>query len=244
MPHPCRAVLVLGMLLVALTAAHARGAATSDPASTSPAPTPAVTAPAEPTPGAPPAEATPPPVSIDGFRSAHFGMTEAEVRKAIETDFKLSGSAVRPGDNPVERTHLLSVTVPDLVPDSGKAVIDYVLGYKSHSLIEVNVTWSTAADPAIKPTTLLHTGGTLQGYFQSEAFPAGQTAVNAMLANGSLLMFRGTDPAGHTVVLVLSGPVRQDPKDHKAQMTPAVLSLVYAIDPAHPDVFRLQKGTF
>ncbi|HET6233925.1 MAG TPA: hypothetical protein VFE41_03000 [Acetobacteraceae bacterium] len=236
MLHPCRPVLVLGMLLVALTAADTWAAATSDP-------TPAATAPADPTPGAPP-EATPPPVSIDGFRSAHFGMTEAEVRKAIETDFKLSGSAVRPGDNPVERTHLLSVTVPDLVPDSGKAVIDYVLGYKSHGLIEVNVTWSTAADTAIKPTTLLHTGGTLQGYFQSEAFPAGQTAVNAMLANGSLLMFRGTDPAGHTVVLVLSGPVRQDPKDHKAQMTPAVLSLVYAIDPAHPDVFRLQKGTF
>jgi hypothetical protein len=243
MPHPCRAALVLGMLLVPLNGAHARAAATSDPASTSPAPTSAATAPADPAPGAPP-EATPPPVSIDGFRSAHFGMTEAEVRKAIETDFKLTGSAVRPGDNPVERTHLLSVTVPDLVPDSGKAVIDYVLGYKSHSLIEVNVTWSTAADPAIKPTTLLHTGGTLQGYFQSEAFPAGQTAVNALLANGSLLMFRGTDPAGHTVVLVLSGPVRQDQKDHKAQMTPAVLSLVYAIDPAHPDVFRLQKGTF
>src|SRR5580693_1386206 len=111
--------LVGGLLLVAPAAALAQAAAPSDQAPVAP------------------------PVVIDGFRSAHFGMTEAEVRKAIETDFKLTGSAVRPGDNPVERTHLLSVTVPDLVPDSGKAVIDYVLGYKSHSLIEVNVTWST-----------------------------------------------------------------------------------------------------
>lgn len=227
-----RIAVVLGMLLPALVSTRAQAAASPESA-------PAAATPTEPAP-APAA----PPISIEGFRSAHFGMTEAEVRKAIETDFKLSGSTVRTGENAVERTHMLSVTVPDLVPDSGKAVIDYVLGYKSHSLIEVNVTWSTAADPANKPATLVHTGGTLQAYFQSEAFPAGQTAVNAVLANGALLMFRGIDPAGHTVVLVLSGPVHQDPKEHKAQMTPAVLSLVYAVDPAHPDVFRLQKGAF
>jgi hypothetical protein len=233
MPRLCRVALVLGIFLAALVAARAQAAASTDSA---PAAAAAPAAPAE----AP----TVPPVSIDGFRSAHFGMTEAEIRKAIEADFKLTGTAVHPSDNTVERTHLLTVTVPDLVPDSGKAVVDYVLGYKSHSLIEINVTWSTATDPTNKPTTLLHAGATLQSYFQAEAFPAGQTTANAVLANGSLLLFRGSDPAGHTVVLVLSGPVRQDPKEHKAQMTPAVLSLVYAVDPAHPDVFRLQKGTF
>ena len=47
-----------------------------------------------------------------------------------------------------------------------------------------------------------------------------------------------------TVVLILSGPVHQDAKEHKAVMTPTVLSLVYAADAAHPDVFRLQKGAF
>jgi len=236
MPRLCCVTLVLGILLAALITGRPQAAVSAD---TAPVPAVAPPAPTEPAP-----TPTAPPVSIDGFRSAHFGMTEAEVRKAIEADFKLTGTAVRPGDNSVERTHLLSVTVPDLVPDSGKAVIDYVIGYKTHSLIQVSITWSTAADPANKPTTLLHAGGTLQSYFESEAFPAGQTAANAMLPNGALLMFRGTDPAGHTVVLMLSGPVRQDPKEHKEQMTPAVLSLVYAVDPTHPDVFRLQKGTF
>jgi len=100
------------MLLVAPIAAWAQAAVPSDQT---------------PAPAAPAAQ----PVSIDGFRSAHFGMSEQETRKAIEADFKLSGSAVRPGDNPVERTRVLSVTVPDLVPDSGKAVIDYVFGFKS-----------------------------------------------------------------------------------------------------------------
>jgi len=212
--------LVGGLLLVAPAAALAQAAAPSDQAPTAP------------------------PVVIDGFRSAHFGMTEAEVRKAIEADFKLTGSAVRPGDNAVERTHVLSITVPDLVPDSGKATVDYVFGFKSQRLIEVNLAWSAATDPANKPATLLHTGATLQAYFQGETFPAGQSVANAMLANGGLLLFRGTDPAAHTVVLLLSGPVKQDTKEHQAQMTPTVLSLVYAADAAHPDVFRLQKGAF
>jgi hypothetical protein len=224
MPRFCGAALILGILLAAPSSVRAQAAAPVDTT--------------------PPPAATVPPVSLDGFRSAHFGMTEAEVRKAIEADFKLSGGAVRPGDNPIERTHLLSVTVPDLVPDGGKATVDYVLGFKSHTLIEVNVAWSSATDPNIKPATLVHTGGTLQGYFQAETFPQGQTAANVVLPNGALLLFRGSDTAAHTVVLLLSGPVHQDQKEHKAQMTPAALSLVYAVDPTHPDVFRLQKGSF
>jgi len=225
MPRPCRLALIVGLLLAAPIAVRAQA--------------PAPSAPAAPAPAAP-TEA----VSIDGFRSAHFGMTEAEIRKAVEADFKLSGSALHASDSPVERTHVLSVTVPDLVPDSGKAVVDYMFGYKTKRLIEVNITWSAAADPANKPETLVHTGTTLQGYFQSETFPAGQAVANAVLANGGVLLFRGTDPGGHTVVLLLNGPVHQDAKEHKAQMTPAVLSLVYAADPTHPDVFRLQKGSF
>jgi hypothetical protein len=58
------------------------------------------------------------------------------------------------------------------------------------------------------------------------------------------VIFRGTDTEGRVVNLVLTGPVHQDAKEHKAQMTPTMLSLVYAADIAHPDVFRLQKGAF
>jgi len=229
MSHLISVALAGGLLLIPPVAAQAQTAVPSDQA-------PAATT----TPSAETAE----PVSIDGFRSAHFGMTEAEVRKAIDADFKLSGGAVKPTDNPVERTHALSVTVSGLVPDSGKATVDYVLGFKSQRLIEVNVVWSAAGDPTNKPEKLLLLGATLRGYFQTETFPPGQAVVNAMLPDGRLLLFRGTDPAGHTVVLMLSGPVKQDTKEHKAQMTPTMLSLVYAADATHPDVFRLQKGAF
>ena len=198
-------------------------------------------------PVAPPSISPAPTASVDGFRSAHFGMAEADVRKAIETDFKLSGSAIRSGENPLQRTKVLSITVPGLVPDSGKAAVDYVFGYKSQRLVEVNISWSAASDPSNVPAMLLRTGATLQTYFQGEGFPANQTAVNAVLANGSILLFRGTDMTGHAVVLILAGPLSRPDKTDKTrriQMTPAVVSLAYAADPEHPDVFQLQKGAF
>src|SRR5271157_3878925 len=84
MSRLCWLALVGGVLLIAPAAARAQAAVPSDQA-------PAETA----TPPAAPAEPVTPPVVIDGFRSAHFGMAEAEVRKAITADFKLSGTAVR-----------------------------------------------------------------------------------------------------------------------------------------------------
>ena len=89
------------------------------------------------------------PATIDGFRSAHFGMSEADIRKAIKHDFALSGSSVQTGVNPLQRTQMINIAVPDLVPGSGKATINYIFGYTSQRLIEINVTWATAADPAM-----------------------------------------------------------------------------------------------
>src|SRR5690606_32650962 len=63
---------------------------------------------------------------VDGFRSAKFGMTEAEVRDAISTDFGISGDDVIEGENTAERTRLLTVSVPDLLPEGGVAQVAYV----------------------------------------------------------------------------------------------------------------------
>jgi hypothetical protein len=192
----------------------------------------ATSAPAAPI--SPPSIPPAPTASVDGFRSAHFGMAEADVRKAIGTDFKLSDGAIRSDENQLQRTTVLSIIVPGLLPNSGKAAVDYVFGYKSQRLIEVNITWSASSDPSNTPVMLLRTGATLQTYFQGEGFPAGQTVINAVLANGSILLFRGVDTAGHAVVLILVGPLARPDKTDKTrriQMTPAVLSLVYAFRP-------------
>ena len=197
-----------------------------------------------------PAQSQPGPAaaSIDGFRSAHFGMDEAQVRGAIATDFKLSGAAIQAVQNPVQRTDVLGITVPNLIAGAGKATVDYIFGYKSHKLTEVNIAWTTSGDPANAAEALVHTGTVLQSYFEGEGFPAGKTAADAILPGGAILLFRGTDAAGHVVVLALAGPLHKDAKDtakgHQLTMTPAALTLAYAEDPTHPDVFQPPKGAF
>ncbi len=191
----------------------------------------------------PPAAPSPAAPQISGFRSAHFGMTEAEVRAAIGHDFHLPASAIHAANNAVERTTILSVRIADLAPGAGGAIVSYVFGYRSHVLVEVNIVWSKASDPNLTPDQLEVIGARLQAYFAAEHFPPARTAMNALLADG-VLLFRTVDPAGGAIALILSGPVRNAAKSHQRVLTPTALSLAYAVDAAHPDVFRLEKGSF
>ncbi len=189
----------------------------------------------------------PPPAApapgITGFRGARFGMTEAEVRAAIAHDFHLPASAVQASQNAIERTAILSVRVSNLAPGAGGAIVSYVFGYRSHTLIEVNIVWSKASDAGLTPEQLAIIGGRLQAYFSGEGFAAERTAMNVALPDG-VLLFRTIDAAGRAIALILSGPVRSEVKGGKRILTPDALSLAYAADAAHPDVFRLEKGSF
>jgi hypothetical protein len=92
--------------------------------------------------------------SIAGFRGANFGMTQAQVRGLIETDFRIAPAAINDGENPLQHTQVLTVQVPDLVPGGGTASVSYVFGYTTHRLIEINILWSAQIDPKITPAML------------------------------------------------------------------------------------------
>src|SRR5882672_7930121 len=79
------------------------------------------------------------PYASEGFRSARFGMTEADVRKAIAADFKIDDKTIGRESNDVERTVFLTVTVADLLSGAGPARISYIFGYSKHQLIQVNL---------------------------------------------------------------------------------------------------------
>jgi hypothetical protein len=181
--------------------------------------------------------------AIAGFRDADFGMTEAQVRGVIAKNFKLKDGAINAAENALQHTHVLSVEVPDLVPDSGIAVVSYVFGYQTHRLIEVNILWSAQIDPKITPATLYQSGETLQQYFAAEGFPADRSTGNVATANG-ILLFRATDATGNAVLLILSGSMTKDAKSDKSVLNPQALTLAYAADPQHPDIFQLAKGSF
>lgn len=184
-----------------------------------------------------------PDATIHGFRGAEFGMSEAQVRAIIPSNLDVSAAAIHAGENPVQKTAVLTIKTPNLLPDSGTAEVSYVFGYRSHKLIEVNVLWSKATDPKITLAQLERNGAELQSYFRGEGFPPERTAAN-LAVPGGLLLFRTSDQAGRAIVLVLSGTVTKDAKSDKATLVPTGLSLAYAADPEHPDVFALKPGSF
>lgn len=181
--------------------------------------------------------------AITGFRNASFGMTEAQVRSVIKTEFKLPASAITSGVNEIQHTAVLNVRVPDLVPGGGTANVAYVFGYQSHRLMEVNILWAKAVDSAITPQMIYQNGESLQQYFAGEGFPPQRSSGNIATPDG-ILLFRASDPTGNAVLLILSGTMAKDPKSGKSALTPAVLTLAYAADPQHPDIFQLSKGSF
>jgi hypothetical protein len=181
--------------------------------------------------------------TIDGFRGAKFGMTEAQVRAAVAAEFNVPASSITATENQLQRTAVLGVRIPGLVPQGGIAAISYVFGYQSHKLMQVNILWSPEIDPKTTAQMLYQNGETLQQYFASEGFPADRSTGNIATPNG-VLLFRATDPGGNVVLLILSGTITKNQKDNNTQLNPNALTLAYAANPLHPDVFQLSKGSF
>lgn len=180
-------------------------------------------------------------VTVDGFRSARFGMDEAAVRAAISKDFDVKSEAIIPGENMAERTKMLSVRVPSVLEGGGTAEVSYVFGYKSKTLAQVSVLWSPAIDSKVDQAKLLANANVLQSYFQSSGYKADSVVTSAVVPEG-LLMFRGSDSASRMTVLLLRGQMTQG--ETQPVLMPVSLLLAYLSDPAKPDVFTVPAGQF
>jgi len=188
-----------------------------------------------------PAE-TQPTARVIGFRSARFGMTESEVRTAITNDFPAQAETVAVEVNAVERTTILALSVPDLLPDAGIARVGYVLGYRNRTLIQAQVVWGRPADTIVVSGSLVAAARLLENHLNDMGFPSENVVAEAELPNGDILVFRGVDSDGRMTTVVLSGDV--DTVGGKRRMTPTTLRLSYILDPKKPDVFRLDRGAF
>jgi hypothetical protein len=199
-----------------------------------------------------PANAPPPTVSdtpvattsfeLDGFRSAKFGMTQDKVKAAIKADFGVSGEAVVPGTNDAERTQLLTVTVPDLLPNGGKAQVSYVFGYASKTLIQVGVLWSAAIDPSVDAAKLYANSDVLVVHFTAQGYVPSTIRTGVVLDNG-ILLFRGEDKDGHATILLMQGEFSGG-GDAPKVLKPTSLALLYAADSKSPDIFKLDPKAF
>src|SRR4051812_34228732 len=175
-----------------------------------------------------PAEQAPAPAySVQGFRSAHFGMSEADVRKAIAADFKLDDKAIARETNQLERTTILAATVPDLLAGAGPARVTYIFGFNRHQLIQVNVLW-TAAKKEGAASSLGAPGASLRNSFLGYAFKT-EPARDKVLPDGSVLLFQGADEKGRVIALIAGEGVIEDARS-KANEPQWYLRLSYVED--------------
>ena len=203
------------------------------------APAPAQTRP----PAAPPAAgpAAPAEFKLTGFRSANFGMTAEQVRQAIRKDFNIGPDKIETAENPIERTQILAVTVPDLLPNGGPAQVAYVIGFRSKQLVQVTVTWGGPLNQQLGIPGAVDLARTLQGYLAGVGYKADTIVSNVVQPDGSVLFFRGDDPQGRRTILIANGVAA--PEGQKPNGLPLV-QISYIRDPQTPDVFQIRKGDF
>jgi hypothetical protein len=179
---------------------------------------------------------------VEGFRSAQFGMTEAQLRQAIRKDFPTGGDKVTSEANHGEKTTVLTVHVADLIPGTGKARVSYILGYTTKKLIQVNVNWVAEPKSAAAAENLVGAANLLRNYFLAGGYQPDSIIANQQMPNG-YVVFRGRDARARMVLLVLAGTTGTPPAD--AEKAPPVgLQLSYILDPEHPDVYQVPKGQF
>jgi hypothetical protein len=178
---------------------------------------------------------------VDGFRTAKWGMTEAEVKSAITSEFKIPAGKLKSEVNLTEKTTVLTITVPDLIDGAGTARISYILGYITKRLIEVNILWGTPVDPQAKPEMIVAAANQLRDLVLGSGYDPGTVAANARGSDGSFVVFTGQDADRHMTVLRL---LRRAGNEKEKQPPATVLFLSYVMDSLHLDVFKLKTRQF
>lgn len=180
---------------------------------------------------------------VEGFRSAQWGMTEAQVKQAIQRDFNVGGDKIKTEENLAERTKVLTVMVPEILEGAGTARVSYIFGHNTKKLIQVNILWGTGIDPQVAPDKIIAAANQLRQLFADSGYEPETVASNVRLNDGSVLVFEGADADKHTTVLRLASAA-VPAQAGKPEKTEAALSLSYVMDPRNPDIYRLKKGQF
>lgn len=186
------------------------------------------------------------PASVIGFRSARFGMTEAEVRAAISRDFGVPpGKPITTTDRTTGRQILL-LRLSSIEPGPGLATLAYVLEAKSSRLTAVNITWSEATG---EEPRLISAAAMLAADFLGRTWKPFTTARGIPVGPRSLIVFAGGDEQGAGVELRLdgvpyarSGKVGASAENKTAPGGAATLRVVYADHVPQPDIATITQA--
>jgi hypothetical protein len=185
---------------------------------------------------------------VTGFRDAHFGMTEQELRAAVVKDFALKPADITSSVNPVEGTTVLTAKVAALEPGPGPAAIAYIFGHASKKLIQVNVIWGEQ-NAGRDPNAMIAAGERLARYFAGYAWNKDTTRAGVPVGPNTVVLFSGEDSKTGAVRLILDGVKYQMQKDGKDATSPDPkgpprILINYIANRDNPDVAMIPKGQF
>jgi hypothetical protein len=172
---------------------------------------------------------------IDGFRSAKFGMTEKQLRRAITKDFKVSKNKVDRVELPgSEHAALVIRSIPSLMEVGGPADIVYILGPKSKGLVRVNLDWGAGVTKNFDQQDVIIAGHLLQNYFAKKRYKKKNFLVDIQVDNTERILFRGTDKKDRTVLLRLKKNKTKTGDNKKEPVKDMSLLLSYILKAEKP----------
>ena len=140
---------------------------------------------------------------INGFRSSNFGMSEKEVIRAIAKDFNISKTKVDRRVLPAENVTALIIHIPKLMRVGGPADIVYLLEHKTNKLKQINIDWGKGVTNDVDGKDILSAANLLRNHFSKKKYKKEGYAVNKKLDETRMLVFRGRDKKGRTIILRL-----------------------------------------
>lgn len=175
---------------------------------------------------------------IDGFRSAKFGLNEKQVLEAITKDFKISKNKVKRNMASVSKNIVLTIHLPKLMEIGGPTNINYLMGYKSKKLIQVNATWGAEVTKNFKPIDVVNLSDLLREHFIKKRYKKVGYTLNKKLKNGDIIIFSGRDQKDRMILFRLKSP-KVKIKNKKKEISKNVsLVLSYIQSTTNSDVFR------
>jgi len=186
---------------------------------------------------APPQSAPGTEFEINGFRHAAFGMSEAEARTAIKTDFP--GATIAEAANATEGTPLLQVSQAQLEPGPGPATVTYIFDTTTKALTTIKLAWvlpssATAAERA----AVLTAGMQLAAYFQNQKPQPSRTASFRVTSTDSVSLYAAIDRKNAAVEVAADGVITGSDRQKTPPAGPALLRVSYIADVSPPDIAR------
>ena len=181
--------------------------------------------------------------TIDGFRSAKFGMDDKQVLRAIAKDFKLPKSKVKGEFDVNQKTMAFIITIPNIISVGGPSNVRYILGYKTKRLIEVSIVWPVPGTKIIDPRGVVSASKLLLQHFLKKKYKKDHYHINQKLKDvtvnrESAIVFNGQDEKSRMIRLVLTLSKNEEKKDPEEAAKDMSLKLSYMLEPFAPDIFK------